>query len=102
MSRKPIKKLTFLDKLSIYAKEVTSEHQQVLIVKKQYLQNHRNEILEAYSIGYSFGLIAEIATRELLDTNVIKEYKIINKEGNEVIIITKFTVGEIKSFCSIN
>ncbi len=99
MARKTTIKTTFLETMTEHANSFLTDHQKMNIAKKKYLINNRDDILLVREVGYSFSIIAEVATLELLKTDVPKSFMAKNKEGEEEERETKFGIGEIKRFC---
>ena len=99
MAQKSTKTLTFLENLAKHVKKTESKARQVAIAKKLYFVNHRDEIIQAWEVGYTFSMIAEVATAELLGTGIFKSYTVKNKDGEETTRETKIYTTEIKKFC---
>ena len=99
MARKTTKILTFSDALMAHADNVLRDNQKVAIAKKKYLIKNRDDILLAREEGYPYPVIADVATMELLKTDVPKSIMVKNKEGEEITRETKFSPGEIKNLC---
>lgn len=102
MARKSTKTLSFSDKLKKASASVYKDIRFILIAKNEYLMKNRDNILNAYKVGHTFPVIAEVATKELLATDVPKTYSWVNKENEKKEGTTKFTAGEIKKFCEEN
>ncbi len=99
MARKTTKIVTFMDVLTEHANNVLGDQMKVTIAKNKYLMSNRDEILLAREEGYMFPIIAEVATLELLKTDVPKNFTVKRKEGEEVMVETKFSPAEIRKFC---
>ena len=99
MARKTTKIVTFLEALTEHGNNILTDQQKVNIAKKKYLIENRDDILLAREVGYSVSIIAEVATLELLKTDVPKNYMVKNKEGDEVMKETKFYLSEITKLC---
>ncbi len=93
------KEIGFLQKLEEYAEATLPDVQKVRIAKIKFLKNNKEEIIQASEAGYGFAMIAEVATMELLKTNVPKYYPFTAKEGELIQRETKFSATEIKIFC---
>ena len=87
---------SFMGGLELYANEVLTEGQKINVAKKSYLEENREEILNALKKGYSYIVIAQYATMELLKTDVLHSYIFKNKEGEEVTVETKIAPADIK------
>ncbi|MEA3490910.1 MAG: hypothetical protein U9R27_03330 [Campylobacterota bacterium] len=94
------KRATLLDLLAIEGKSTLSDRQKVAIAKKSYLINNRSDLLQAIEVGYRFTMIAKVATSELLSGDVPKNYPVQKEGGDKILKETRFTVAEIKQFCS--
>ncbi len=94
------KRATLLDLLAIEGKSILSDRQKVAIAKKNYLINNRSDLLQAIEAGYRFAMIAKVATDELLNGDVPRNYPVQKEDGDKIIKETKFTVAEIKLFCN--
>ena len=99
MARKSAKIATFSDKMAAYGKESLTEAQQVRIAKNKYLISREADILQAHAEGYTNGLIAKVATMELLESGIQKHFTVKNKEGEEVERETIIGTREIKKIC---
>lgn len=89
---------TFTEKLAEYLKDSLSEGKKVAIAKNKYLIENRDEILKAKKQGYSFDLIAEFATLELMLTDVPETYSWKDKNGDSKEQETKFYPIDISKF----
>ena len=98
MARKTTKTTSFLGKLEEYSNIVLTEYQRVSIAKKKYLIDNQNDILRAQKEGYTYKIIAEVATQELLKTNIVKSTVITTKDGEEKEKETLITPAEVKAF----
>ena len=76
-----------------------SDRQRVSREKKIYIIQHGEDIKQAKAVGYSYALIAEVATAELLEKDLPGSFTLKTKDGEEKIIETKFKIPEIKKFC---
>ncbi len=90
---------TFFVTLAKVTEETFTDIKKVRIVKQLYLLNKKEDILQAKEVGYTYNVIAEVATSELLELNIPKSYIIKDKEGKEITRETKFNTNEIKNFC---
>jgi len=99
MSKSKFKVLTFMERLEENAKGAMSEYKRVSIAKKRYLMKNKDTIVESFELGYPPKMIAEVATVELLKTNVLKSYTINTKDGKDIVKETMFMAKEIKDFC---
>lgn len=88
-----------LTAIETHADLILTDKQKVDIAKKKYLIVNKEEILQAVAEGYVGGLIAGVATEELLKTGVPRTFNITNKEGEEELRETQFWSGDIKKFC---
>ena len=94
------KRSDFFLKFEKYADAILTDVQKVYIAKRKYLKNNKKGILKAYETGYSFGMIAEFATIDLLmQSDLPKAYTFTDKDGNTVSRETKITGTEIKNIC---
>jgi hypothetical protein len=85
--------------LEKHAETAMTELQRVVIVKKKYLMVNKEEILQAVAEGYTYPIIAEAATIELLKTDAPKEFTVTNKEGEKLTHETKYIGPEVRQFC---
>ncbi len=99
MARKSVKITTFSDRIEEYAKEALTEAQQVKIAKTKYLIEKEADIIQVNAEGYTYALIAEVATMELLESGVPKFFIVKNKEGKEVEHEVKIRALDIKNIC---
>ncbi len=99
MAKRISKIVTFSDRMDAYAKEVLSDAQKVLVKKKKYLLKNKVEILKAQEIGYTYVQIAEVATIDLLESDIVKQFTWKNKDGIEMDGETKIYPVEIKELC---
>ncbi len=100
MGRRTRKSQRLLEKLTEIGKNDLSEFQQVLISKKTYLIQNKEDIKMAEAMGYPYSFIAEVATAELLKDDIPRDSTQKTKEGEEKLVETKFTRVEIKKFCN--
>ena len=96
MARKKIVTPSFMSGLEAYANEVLTDGQKVNVAKKSYLEENREEILNALKRGYAYGVIAKYATMELLKTDILHSCTVKNKEGEEVTVETRIAPADIK------
>lgn len=90
---------TFFEKLNELAKESFDDLKRIKIAKKRYLDNKKDDILQAAKDGYTYPMIAQATTAELLETDVPKSFTRTTKEGKEIVVETKITFAEIKEIC---
>ncbi len=96
------KKVTtgFFKKLEKYAEEKLSDAHKINIAKRTYLNHYKKDIMHAVNCGYGYGIIAEFATKDLLETSSLpKHYSFVSKEGETIHRDTKFSVAEIRKLC---
>ncbi len=96
----PKNEFGFLKKLDLYAKDKLSEAHMINIIKMKYLTMNKEEIIKAYKYGYGYGIIAQFATKDLLErSNLPHSYSFVSKEGKTINKETKFSSIEIKNIC---
>lgn len=93
--------LTFSKRMKEYSKEYLEDGQRVRIAINQYLSSREEDLIQAQIDGYTYAQIAKVATIELLETNVVKTYKVKDKEGKEREVETVITANLIKNFCEV-
>ena len=93
--------VTFSEKMENYAKEFLTEAQQVNILKKRYLLSKEEEIIKAHKEGFNNAHIAEVATKELLETGIATSFLGKNKEDEEVERETKIGAADIKKLLEV-
>ncbi|SFV57155.1 hypothetical protein MNB_SV-13-1501 [hydrothermal vent metagenome] len=93
--------ITFTKRMKEYSKEYLTESQRVRIAANQYVSSRQEDLIQAKMDGYTYSQIAEVATIEFLETNVVKTYKVTDKEGKEKEVETVITAKLIKNFCEV-
>lgn len=96
------KKLTFEERLQNISKKSYKDAKLVSIAKNEYLLLNKDKILMAHAIGYTFPVIAEAATEELLHADIPTSFLWLTTKNEKKYSETKFRAGEIKKFCEEN
>ena len=91
--------VTFSDRMAKFAQDKLSESKRVAIAKAKYLLNKEDDIIQAKKEGYTYPMIAEVATIELIASGTQKSFTVKNKDGVAVQYETKFKVSDIKNIC---
>ena len=99
MSKKHTQALTFSEKMTKYAKNKLTETKRIAIAKKRYLLSKEVDLIKAKDEGYTYAMIAEVATIEFLKLGIQKTFTVKNKEGKEVEFETKIRAVDIKNIC---
>lgn len=89
----------FFNKLAEVSKREVTDRQRVSRAKKIYLIQHGENMKQAKSVGYSYALIAQAATADLIESGLPESFTLKTKDGEEKIVETKFKIPEIKKFC---
>jgi len=88
----------FLNNLEKYAEDLLQEHEIVKIAKLKYLYDHKDAIHKAKLYGYSYKIIANFTTKELLQSNIPRKHQIITRDQEVIEKETMFSASEIKKF----
>lgn len=99
MAKKHMQVMTFSEKMTKYAKDKLSETTQMTIAKKKFLLSIEADINQVKAEGYTYPMIAEVATMEFLKSGVPKFFTAKDKEGIEVQYETKIWTLDIKNIC---
>jgi len=90
-----------VDFLTEFIEKVSSElsdFQKVVIARKTYLLENKDDIIKAVEMGYHYPMIANFITEQLLKTDIPKVYTIKNEEGEEVEVKTIMPVAHVREF----
>lgn len=99
MAKRHVQAISFSEKLTQYAKDKLPETTQMAIAKKQYLLNIEADIMQAKAEGYTYPMIAEVATIDFLKSGAPKFFTAKDKDGVEVQYETKIWTLDIKNIC---
>jgi len=90
--------MTFEDRLKKAAQKELNIVSQVNIAKKSYLMKREEDIKKALEEGYHYILLAQVATDELLESDLPRTFTVTTEEGEEVEREIVFTYDDIKNF----
>ena len=90
---------TFSEEMMNYAKDKLTENQLRVISKNSFLLNKKADFIHAKAQGYTYSMIAEVATIEFLKSGEPRTFSVTNKEGKKVEFETKIRVVDIKNIC---